>query len=72
VIFHLEHISALLAEDALVDAIILLPMTFILNALRLDNISRATWDHLLQFSFFLLSCESIPTSGKLDQLDHQS
>jgi hypothetical protein len=53
-IFRLEHISALLAEDALVEEIILLPMTFLLNALRLDNISRATRDHMLQFSFFML------------------
>jgi hypothetical protein len=53
-IFRLEHITALLAEDALVEAILLLPMTFLLNALRLDNISRATRDHMLQFSFFFL------------------
>jgi hypothetical protein len=53
-IFRLGHISALLAEDALVEAMILLPMTFLLNALRLNNISRATRDDLLQFSFFFL------------------
>jgi hypothetical protein len=53
-IFHLEHISALLAEKALVEAIILLPMMLLLNALHLDNISRVIRDHMLQFSCFLL------------------
>jgi hypothetical protein len=46
-IFCLEHIGALLAENALVETLILLPMTFLLNALRLDNISKATRDHMI-------------------------
>jgi hypothetical protein len=53
-IFRLEHISAFLAEDALVEAITLLPMTFLLNTLRLNNISRVTRDYILEFSCFLL------------------
>jgi hypothetical protein len=67
-ITRVENIVALIDQDAIVEAIILLPMTLCFAATRLETIPRDTRSHLLRIAFFLvLQIREMRQSG-LDKL----